>query len=99
MLFILLYFKKTFGYSNKEPFKYNILNSNDFDDKILKNFKTNFFELDNDFVQLNLPDDNAQNLNNIVDNESCYKSIHGKWIVVNGNNVKYESKSALDNGN
>ena len=74
---------------SKEPYEYSIINSNDIDDKLLNQFKSNFYELKDEIIELKLPNEHGSMrlLEDFCSSEKSNK-LYGSWIIVNGNFVK-----------
>ncbi len=76
---------------NKEPFEYNTFRTDDMNDEVLNQFKTDLYELKDNNVELNLNDDGlvkfAQSNNDQLNN------LYGNWVIVNGNSIKQAIKA------
>jgi len=82
---------------NTYPIKYKIIDTSDSSEKILKCFRTKLFQLEDDVNELKLSDDPFEGeLNTSAEKLVSEKSIHGKWILVNGNSTHIESKDLLE---
>lgn len=69
---------------------YKIIKTDEINDKILNQFKSKFFELNDTVIELNLEEKDA-----IEKNENV---LHGNWFVVNGNSVDYRNNANDPNG-
>ena len=58
------------------------------------NFKTNLFEIENEIVELKLSDDCVSRPIKQESTDKLFEStkFNGKWVVVNGNFIKNDSK-------
>ena len=64
-------------------------------DKVLNCFKTKLFELQEDSLELKIPNDYGE----ISVEENKFKpaeNLHGKWLIVNGNCIQSETKDFND---
>lgn len=97
----MLDFKRNFGNTSTKMLKYNIVNTAEAGDKVLKCFRTKLFELDDDVIALKLPDDDVdpQKQANKMNRHLKGRILNGKWIIVNGNSTQLESKDFLENCN
>lgn len=74
---------------SKEPLKFNTVNTDDLNDKVLNHFKTKLFELNDEIIDLKLQDD-EETLNN---DKTDIEKLHGNWLIVNGNQIKSNKQS------
>lgn len=70
--------------------KYNVINTSETNNKVLKCFRTKLFELNDEIIPLRLPEEPGKSQTREC--EPRDKKIYGKWILVNGNTTHLESK-------
>jgi hypothetical protein len=76
--------------------KYNQIVTTNLGENLVNKSKTTLFELEDDSVELKLPDDNvfeSIQKSNKLRNINTQK-LNGKWIVVNGNFIKPDQKNS-----
>ena len=64
----------------------------------MKCFRTKLFELEDEVIQLKLPEDSEKEktMTSKVKGGNANNKIHGKWIIVNGNSTHIESKELIE---
>ena len=76
--------------------KYNQIETTNLSENLVNKSKTTLFELEDDSVELKLPDDNVfesiQKSNKL--RQINTQNLNGKWIVVNGNFIKSGQKNS-----
>lgn len=82
--------KKTYGYGTTEPLSYQIIKTDDLNDKVLNQFKSKFFELNDPIVELKLREKKLP--------EEKEHILHGNWFVVNGSSADYRNNENNSNG-
>jgi len=82
--------KKTFGYLNNESYKYKKIKFHETNDRILSQFKTNFYEVNDELVELKLSKMTLVNENN------QNNGLVGKWLISNGHILDSEQRFQND---
>ena len=81
---------------NKEPYEYNIINTDEINDKLLNHFKTTLYELKEDVVELKLTNE-EENDEICLALKSENSELYGNWIIVNGNCIKNDQTHFKEN--
>jgi hypothetical protein len=82
--------KKIFGYLNNESYKYNRIKFHETNDRILSQFKTDFYEVNDELVELKLSKMSLKN------EYSQNAGLIGKWLISNGHILDSEQKFQND---